>query len=360
MLTWLASGCFCGDLRVLLKSTKCRPKDRRRTSRSRSMKLIRSTSSCDCHCLQRNPPTSKAPAKTPPPNQPQLPTRSSHSKNVAHGAIVADLAFKRRSHFSTIKHFAQDRSRELPTHSGKSMPNKVDYCFAKHGKLLKLRIRKATRNFRKRFANRRVEPVVVMRLTCRPICVAKFCDSPRDTIEFSSEEFLEKLKAQKVEAANSRASNPNPVLASFEPAFSGGDGITSSRRNGARLQFAEPALTVVSRESLNFLPICARKIQAPRIARYSALLASAANNPQSDANTVSLLSSYIFTPHLFVTFSGNGTSTSQMSSNDHAGGCRSRNCATHSFKRPPQFCFGHCRNQDRIRARRVSTESIWS
>jgi hypothetical protein len=44
------------------------------------------------------------------------------------------------------------------------------------------------------------------------------------------------------------------------------------------------------------------------------MLAAAANNPQSDANTVSLLSSYIFTPHLYVTFSGGGVSSSQSSS----------------------------------------------
>src|SRR6185369_14015075 len=47
---------------------------------------------------------------------------------------------------------------------------------------------------------------------------------------------------------------------------------------------------------------------------YAALLASSANSPHSDANTVSLLSSYIFTPHLYVTFSGSGASTFQMSS----------------------------------------------
>src|SRR5260370_36533199 len=41
------------------------------------------------------------------------------------------------------------------------------------------------------------------------------------------------------------------------------------------------------------------------------MLANAARSLESDANTVSLLSSYLFTPHLFITFEGaGGTSTS--------------------------------------------------
>jgi hypothetical protein len=43
------------------------------------------------------------------------------------------------------------------------------------------------------------------------------------------------------------------------------------------------------------------------------MLANAAANPQSDATTVSLLTSYIFTPHLYISFSNAGTSSSQMS-----------------------------------------------
>jgi predicted nucleic acid-binding protein len=77
------------------------------------------------------------------------------------------------------------------------------------------------------------------------------------------------------------------------------------------LQFADPALTVVTMESLNFLSDVRDKNPAAADARYSALLASSVNNPQADANTVSLLASYIFTPHLFMTFTNGGTSSSQ-------------------------------------------------
>src|SRR5439155_374702 len=50
--------------------------------------------------------------------------------------------------------------------------------------------------------------------------------------------------------------------------------------------------------------------------RYAALLAMATNNLQSDANTVSLLGSYIFTPHTFVTFDNNGSSVSSSGRNN--------------------------------------------
>ena len=78
------------------------------------------------------------------------------------------------------------------------------------------------------------------------------------------------------------------------------------------MQFADPALTTVSRESLNFLTYLRENNPGAADSRYGAMLTSAATNAQSDANTVSLLSSYIFTPHLYVTFQGSGgTSTSQ-------------------------------------------------
>ena len=132
-----------------------------------------------------------------------------------------------------------------------------------------------------------------------------------------SEEFLEKLKVQKLEAATSATSKTNPNRVN--------EAALSQRLEVARelmqagdveraLQFAEPALAQVTMESMNFLSYVREKNPAAADARYTALLASAANNPQADANTVSLLSSYIFTPHLMMTFSGTGTSSSQSAS----------------------------------------------
>lgn len=127
------------------------------------------------------------------------------------------------------------------------------------------------------------------------------------------EEFLEKLKAQKLEAANNA-----PKLGRLNEAL-------SQRLSVARelllageldraLQFADPALTVAATESLNFLSDLRDKNAAAADERYAALLASSARDPQSDANTVSLLSSYIFTPRLYMVFTPKGVNTSQSSS----------------------------------------------
>jgi hypothetical protein len=78
------------------------------------------------------------------------------------------------------------------------------------------------------------------------------------------------------------------------------------------LQFADPALTNITRDGLDFLSYLRDKDAAAADMRYSAFLARAAGDMQADANTVSWLASYIFTPHLFVTFSptaGNSTSS---------------------------------------------------
>ncbi|HKS10977.1 MAG TPA: hypothetical protein VJS13_15620 [Pyrinomonadaceae bacterium] len=128
------------------------------------------------------------------------------------------------------------------------------------------------------------------------------------------EEFLDKLKAQKLEAANN--ANPRPGRLNNE--------ALSQRLSVARellqagemeraLQFADPALTVVSTESLTFLSTLRAKNPVAADERYAALLASSARDPQADANTVSLLSSYIFTPYLYVIITGKGVNTSQSS-----------------------------------------------
>jgi hypothetical protein len=126
------------------------------------------------------------------------------------------------------------------------------------------------------------------------------------------EEFLEKLKAQKVDTS-ATSLNPNRLSDSMSQRLSLALELFRNGDMERALQFADPALAIVSRESLNFLTYLREKDPAAADARYSAMLGNAASNPQSDANTVSLLSSYIFTPHLYVTFSGSGASTSQMS-----------------------------------------------
>lgn len=129
-----------------------------------------------------------------------------------------------------------------------------------------------------------------------------------------SEEFLEKLRVQKLEAAASATTSPTPgrVSEALSQRLQVARELLQAGEMERALQFAEPALTVVGMESVNFLTELRAKNPSAADSRYAAMLASSTNNPQADANTVSLLSSYIFTPHLYVTFSGSGTSTSQM------------------------------------------------
>lgn len=68
-------------------------------------------------------------------------------------------------------------------------------------------------------------------------------------------------------------------------------------------QFAAPALGAVYPPALEFLTrLRATNAQAAD-ERYAMLVARAAQNPASDANTASLLASYLFSPTLYMTFS---------------------------------------------------------
>lgn len=128
------------------------------------------------------------------------------------------------------------------------------------------------------------------------------------------EEFLEKLKAEKAEAAN----NAKPNLGKLNESLSQRLGLAGELlANGdleRALQFADPVLTTVSMETINFLVDLRDKDPVAADKRYSALLGLSTTNPQADANTVSLLSSYLFTPRLYVVFAGHSISSSQMAS----------------------------------------------
>jgi hypothetical protein len=130
-----------------------------------------------------------------------------------------------------------------------------------------------------------------------------------------SEEFLEKLKSQKADAINTAASkSSNRLSEALSQRLGVAQELLQSGDIDRALQLAGPALTVASTATVDFLCDLRDKNPSAADSAYAALLASSANNPQVDANTVSLLSSYIFTPRLYVTFSGNGVNTSQMSS----------------------------------------------
>jgi hypothetical protein len=74
------------------------------------------------------------------------------------------------------------------------------------------------------------------------------------------------------------------------------------------MQFAAPDLNKVNINSIFFLSTVRQKNPQIADAAFASLLARAAQDPFSDANTVSGLSSYVFTPFMYVTFEGDGGS----------------------------------------------------
>jgi hypothetical protein len=125
------------------------------------------------------------------------------------------------------------------------------------------------------------------------------------------EEFLAKLKVEKQQEATEASEGSRRAMDTPE--------AISQRLTLARqlldadveraLQFADPVLGTVTTDGLDFLSSLRDKDAAAADQRYAALLGNAAANIQSDANTVALLSAYLFTPHLYVTFSGGGASS---------------------------------------------------
>jgi hypothetical protein len=74
------------------------------------------------------------------------------------------------------------------------------------------------------------------------------------------------------------------------------------------LEFAAPALDQVNPNSIGFLSALRAKNPEAADQRFALLLARAQFDPSSDANTVSGLSSYAFTPGFYVTFNADGGS----------------------------------------------------
>ena len=76
------------------------------------------------------------------------------------------------------------------------------------------------------------------------------------------------------------------------------------------MQFADPALTRVDARSIEFLVSLREKDATAADPRFAALLGMAATDPSSDANTVSMLTSYAFTPWIYLVVSRSGIPSS--------------------------------------------------
>ncbi|HEU0253587.1 MAG TPA: hypothetical protein VFR12_11190, partial [Pyrinomonadaceae bacterium] len=75
----------------------------------------------------------------------------------------------------------------------------------------------------------------------------------------------------------------------------------------AAVEIAAPALHYVNQKSIAFLSVLRTKDAKAADQRFGVLLSRVALDPSSDANTVSGLSSYVFTPGLYITFMPGGS-----------------------------------------------------
>ena len=135
--------------------------------------------------------------------------------------------------------------------------------------------------------------------------------APRDRA--LSEEFLAKLKDSQAESkADNKIENTPlpPSLWDLPYAQQQQLGVAENfLRNGdtvRALQTADPLLGTVTISTIEFLTLLRARDAAAADQRYAAMLAATGNNLATDANTISLLSSYIFTPNRYVIFNNVG------------------------------------------------------
>ncbi len=129
------------------------------------------------------------------------------------------------------------------------------------------------------------------------------------------EEFLEKFKQQKEQEATDAKNRFGRADESVGQRLGLARQLLEAGDEKRALQFADPVLDALNMDTIDFLSYLRETDSNAADQRYASMLTSAVANPQSDANTVSLLAAYVFTPHLYVTFRGpGGSGTSQTSS----------------------------------------------
>ncbi|HEX8721014.1 MAG TPA: hypothetical protein VF736_10320 [Pyrinomonadaceae bacterium] len=126
-----------------------------------------------------------------------------------------------------------------------------------------------------------------------------------------AEEFLQKLRAEQEEAASGGKGSPAhdsqwALPGASEKRLELATNLLGTGDVERALQFADPVLGGVTLSTVEFLTLLRGRDAAAADRRYAAMLSGAATNPLADANTVSLLSSYLFTPHLYVMFNREG------------------------------------------------------
>jgi len=129
-----------------------------------------------------------------------------------------------------------------------------------------------------------------------------------------AEEFLQKLKLD-LEATSTENSKPSQwaLPEALEQRLDVAESLLRGGDVERALHFADPVLVRVTISTIDFLTQLRAKDPAAADQRYAAMLATSGSNPLADANTISLLSSYIFTPETYVVFNiAGGADTSWM------------------------------------------------
>lgn len=122
------------------------------------------------------------------------------------------------------------------------------------------------------------------------------------------EEFLSRMAQAKKGGAGAPPQDPPESVGQVPPAVTQRLQLAETFLNagdiGRALQFADPALDRVNIYTINFLCRLREKDQTAADARFRALLARIATDPTASANTVSISSSYLFSPYTYVVFYG--------------------------------------------------------
>ncbi|MDX6613605.1 MAG: hypothetical protein QOD75_2791 [Blastocatellia bacterium] len=122
-----------------------------------------------------------------------------------------------------------------------------------------------------------------------------------------AEEFLQKLKADD-EPISTESSKPNlwELPDASQQRLDLAESLLRLGDIEHALQFADPVLGNVTISTIDFLTQLREKEPTAADQRYAALLANAATSAFADANTISLLSSYIFSPQTYFIFNSQG------------------------------------------------------
>jgi hypothetical protein len=129
------------------------------------------------------------------------------------------------------------------------------------------------------------------------------------------EEFLRKLDVESTEQQGKNGrTTANHSRDELRERMALAMSLLNSGDKERALQFADPVLSAVSIATVDFLTTLRNADSAGADARYLNLLRLTRSNPSADGNTISLLSSYLFSPSVYITFNTEGAAGSSVSS----------------------------------------------